>query len=65
MKSQRWICDTSNISFYKCVCVCVQAEALQGLLDEADSSAGLSVEKKASVIPRVRTLWHDVIYLFF
>ncbi|CAI5689826.1 cocaine- and amphetamine-regulated transcript 4 [Oreochromis niloticus] len=28
------------------------AEALQGLLDEADSSAGLSVEKKASVIPR-------------
>ncbi|XP_078123237.1 cocaine- and amphetamine-regulated transcript 4 [Sander vitreus] len=28
------------------------AEALQGFLDEADSSAGLSVEKKASVIPR-------------
>ncbi|XP_019129612.1 cocaine- and amphetamine-regulated transcript 4 [Larimichthys crocea] len=28
------------------------AEALQGLLDEADSSVGLSVEKKASVIPR-------------
>ncbi|XP_018542144.1 cocaine- and amphetamine-regulated transcript 4 [Lates calcarifer] len=28
------------------------AEALQGLLDEADSSLGLSVEKKASVIPR-------------
>ncbi|XP_070840674.1 cocaine- and amphetamine-regulated transcript 4 [Chaetodon trifascialis] len=28
------------------------AEALQGLLDEADSSIGLSVEKKASVIPR-------------
>lgn len=32
-----------------------QAEALQGFLDEADSSVGLSVEKKASVIPRVRT----------
>uniref|UniRef100_A0A096M0D6 Cocaine- and amphetamine-regulated transcript 4 n=1 Tax=Poecilia formosa TaxID=48698 RepID=A0A096M0D6_POEFO len=29
-----------------------QAEALQGLLDEADSRVGLSVEKKASVIPR-------------
>ncbi|XP_054461639.1 cocaine- and amphetamine-regulated transcript 4 [Anoplopoma fimbria] len=28
------------------------AEALQGFLDEADSSVGLSVEKKASVIPR-------------
>nr|XP_046274655.1 cocaine- and amphetamine-regulated transcript 4 [Scatophagus argus] len=28
------------------------AEALQGLLDDADSSVGLSVEKKASVIPR-------------
>ncbi|XP_030597857.1 cocaine- and amphetamine-regulated transcript 4 [Archocentrus centrarchus] len=28
------------------------ADALQGLLDEADSSVGLSVEKKASVIPR-------------
>ncbi|XP_015230512.1 cocaine- and amphetamine-regulated transcript 4 [Cyprinodon tularosa] len=28
------------------------AEALQGLLDEADSRVGLSVEKKASVIPR-------------
>ncbi|XP_040910064.1 cocaine- and amphetamine-regulated transcript 4 [Toxotes jaculatrix] len=28
------------------------AEALQGFLDEADSRAGLSVEKKASVIPR-------------
>ncbi|RVE67153.1 hypothetical protein OJAV_G00114180 [Oryzias javanicus] len=28
------------------------AEALQGLLDEADSNVGLSVEKKASVIPR-------------
>uniref|UniRef100_A0A8C9XW78 Cocaine- and amphetamine-regulated transcript protein-like n=1 Tax=Sander lucioperca TaxID=283035 RepID=A0A8C9XW78_SANLU len=27
-------------------------EALQGFLDEADSSAGLSMEKKASVIPR-------------
>ncbi len=40
---------------YMCVCVCVQAEALQGFLDEADSSVGLSVEKKASVIPRVRT----------
>ncbi|XP_023257748.1 cocaine- and amphetamine-regulated transcript protein-like [Seriola lalandi dorsalis] len=28
------------------------AEALQGFLDEADSRVGLSVEKKASVIPR-------------
>ncbi|KAM9737314.1 cocaine- and amphetamine-regulated transcript 4 [Menidia menidia] len=28
------------------------AEALQGLLEEADSRVGLSVEKKASVIPR-------------
>ncbi|XP_068188703.1 cocaine- and amphetamine-regulated transcript 4 [Antennarius striatus] len=28
------------------------ADALQGFLDEADSSIGLSVEKKASVIPR-------------
>uniref|UniRef100_A0A1A7Y792 Cocaine-and amphetamine-regulated transcript 4 n=1 Tax=Iconisemion striatum TaxID=60296 RepID=A0A1A7Y792_9TELE len=28
------------------------AEALQGLLDEADARVGLSVEKKASVIPR-------------
>ncbi|XP_061597669.1 cocaine- and amphetamine-regulated transcript protein-like [Cololabis saira] len=28
------------------------AEALQGLLDEADSRVALSVEKKASVIPR-------------
>ncbi|KAM4724793.1 cocaine- and amphetamine-regulated transcript 4 isoform 1-T2 [Anableps anableps] len=28
------------------------AEALQGLLDEADSRVGLAVEKKASVIPR-------------
>ncbi|XP_030002829.1 cocaine- and amphetamine-regulated transcript 4 [Sphaeramia orbicularis] len=28
------------------------AEALQGFLDEADSRTGLSVEKKASVIPR-------------
>ncbi|XP_029976952.1 cocaine- and amphetamine-regulated transcript 4 [Salarias fasciatus] len=27
-------------------------EALQGFLDEADSRVGLSVEKKASVIPR-------------
>lgn len=32
-----------------------QAEALRGFLDEDDSSVGLSVEKKASVIPRVRT----------
>ncbi|XP_061521059.1 cocaine- and amphetamine-regulated transcript 4 [Phycodurus eques] len=28
------------------------AELLQGFLDEAESQAGLSVEKKASVIPR-------------
>ncbi|XP_037549226.1 cocaine- and amphetamine-regulated transcript 4 [Nematolebias whitei] len=28
------------------------AEALHGFLDEADSRVGLSVEKKASVIPR-------------
>ncbi|KAF3706893.1 Cocaine- and amphetamine-regulated transcript protein CART(1-39) CART(42-89) Precursor [Channa argus] len=28
------------------------AEALQGFLDDADSTVGLSVEKKASVIPR-------------
>ncbi|XP_053303363.1 cocaine- and amphetamine-regulated transcript 4 [Pleuronectes platessa] len=28
------------------------AEVLQGFLDEADSRVGLSVEKKASVIPR-------------
>ncbi|XP_013881593.1 cocaine- and amphetamine-regulated transcript 4 [Austrofundulus limnaeus] len=28
------------------------AEALKGFLDEADSRMGLSVEKKASVIPR-------------
>ncbi|XP_034456467.1 cocaine- and amphetamine-regulated transcript 4 [Hippoglossus hippoglossus] len=28
------------------------AEALQGFLDEAESRVGLSVEKKASVIPR-------------
>lgn len=37
------------------LCLHLQAEALQGLLDEADSNVGLSVEKKASVIPRVRT----------
>eukprot|EP00064_Thunnus_orientalis_P023819 superscaffoldBa00009415_g24080 len=28
------------------------AEALQGFLDEAENRVGLSVEKKASVIPR-------------